>query len=106
MEGRPTVKTIAIAFLSCVFWSISGCATKANYIVALNSWIGQPEQELVSVWGAPDTSFESGGQRFLTYNNTGSNGTIGSRGGCKSTFTVENNIVIRTAYAGSGCKSE
>lgn len=50
---------------------LAGCAattaTTANYERILNSWLGASEVDLARDWGPPQSTYEVGGARFLTY---------------------------------------
>jgi len=58
-------KLIATAFGALL---LTSCATTANYEAILNSWLGQPVDNLVSSWGPPQSSFTlSNGGQVLEY---------------------------------------
>jgi hypothetical protein len=46
---------------------IGGCATSGKYETVLDTWIGSGEVELVKAWGPPQSVYEAGGSKFLTY---------------------------------------
>ena len=47
---------------------VSGCATTANYEKLLQTWVGDSEDNLVSKWGPPDSSYAlSNGGKVLQY---------------------------------------
>ena len=39
------------------FFLLSACATEENYKNALETWIGQTEDVLVSSWGVPESVY-------------------------------------------------
>ncbi len=46
---------------------LGGCATTGKYETVLDTWIGSGEVELVKAWGPPQSVYEVGGSKFLTY---------------------------------------
>jgi hypothetical protein len=59
------MKKLITLVVSCI---LGGCATTANYEAILQSWIGQPVDNLVSTWGPPQSSFTlSNGGQVLEY---------------------------------------
>ena len=47
---------------------IAGCVNQiAVRQEELTRWVGRPEAELVQAMGAPNRSYETGGMKFLTY---------------------------------------
>lgn len=106
-----------------------GCATEAGYKDLLRSWQGQPELELVRSWGPPQSVYENGGTRFLTYDRRsqifipGTNPTyqttmIGNMayttpvGGspsynipvsCRTTFEIVNERITNASFQGNHC---
>ncbi len=122
------MKKLLIIFLG-IF--IVGCATTANYEKILSSWIGAKEIDLVRAWGAPDNQYESSGTKFLTYQKPdniympgttptytttmiGNTPHITAVGGtkpyniqtsCKTTFEINNGIVVNWRWEGNGCKA-
>ncbi len=96
----------------------------------LSQWVGHSETELVSAMGAPNRTYESGGMKFLTYEDRRteiSGGTpyfgefgpywygdgFGMYGGgfppmastwvCDTTFTVADNVVRAFSLRGNAC---
>lgn len=55
---------------AAVLTLLAGCATTKKYEENLQGWLGKPEQELVRAWGAPNSFYETGGIKFLTYAKT------------------------------------
>jgi len=52
------------------FAMLAGCATTAGYEAILNTWVGSSEENLISTWGAPQSTYElNGGGKILTYEN-------------------------------------
>jgi hypothetical protein len=63
-------KIFLTALVACIL-IISGCATKEGYEKVVRSWIGSSEIELVRNWGPPTQAYETGGSKFLVYDNQG-----------------------------------
>jgi hypothetical protein len=68
MRMRKILASIAIGFL------ISGCThapagptRDQTFNQEMNEWIGLSEEELLRDWHAPDSVYESGKLKFLTY---------------------------------------
>jgi len=60
MKNRLVIVVIAIF--------LSACATTANYEKILRTWVGHNVDDLVSIWGAPESSYSlSDGGRVLQY---------------------------------------
>jgi hypothetical protein len=102
---------------------LAGCAGElAERQAELAHWIGQPETQLVAAMGAPNRSYDSGGIKFLTYEDVyvqdGPSGpyyfgpdpaALPGYSGlryttvCDTTFTVANGIVQAFSFRGDGC---
>jgi hypothetical protein len=101
-----------------------GCTSGlAERQAELSQWVGQPEAQLVAAMGAPHRVYDSGGVRFLTYEDvyvnegpagpyyfgpgpaapTGFSGTI-YRTVCNTTFTVADGVVKAFGLRGDGCR--
>lgn len=109
-----------------------GCATATtqNYDMKLNQWLNKTELQLVSSWGAPNNSYKLGNKQFLSYysqynenipdvtenyqpffiNGLPEYDPIEENINyqvfpelCKTTFTIENGIVIAWNHRGTGC---
>jgi len=57
-------------FLTVVLFSLAGCATSANYVKILNTWVGATELNLLRAWGVPQQSYNAGGRKFMIYSNS------------------------------------
>ncbi len=123
------MRKIALGLL-CL--TLSACATTEKYEAVLRSWVGHNEDELISSWGPPTGVYESGNNKYLTYQNSNSGyvpgvaptyqttligntlytNAIGGSPGysytnhCKTTFTVTNNVIQSWRWEGNSCKSE
>ena len=110
---------------------LGGCATSEKYEAALNSWTGSSEASLISAWGPPDNVYQSGGTKYLTYQDSstvtipgtspsyettiiGSTAYTNPIGGtspstinfhCKTTFTIQADKVSSWRYEGNNCIS-
>ncbi|WP_156176651.1 hypothetical protein [Kiloniella spongiae] len=109
---------------------LTGCATQAKYKQIVNSWIDYSESSLISEWGPPISTYESGGYKYLTYSNNrnlhlpgtspsyqttliGSTAYTTPIGGsapvnlalhCQTTFQVDNRGIIKSArWQGNNC---
>lgn len=51
---------LSIALLSSLLLSACATYTTAAYEQILDTFIGDTEQQIISVWGVPDRTFESG----------------------------------------------
>src|ERR1700754_3051821 len=101
---------------------LTGCSGLATRQAELAHWVGQPEAQLVGAMGAPNRSYESGGVKFLTYEDvyvqqgpvgpyyfgpgpaapTGFGGQV-YRTVCDTTFTVAEGLVKGFSLRGNGC---
>ncbi len=103
--------------------ALSGCTGGlAERQAELSQWVGQPEAQLVAAMGAPHRAYESGGVKFLTYEDayveqgpsgpyyfgpgpaaaTGFSGTV-YRTVCDTTFTIADGVVKAFSFRGKGC---
>ena len=102
---------------------IAGCATQAGYEKILDTWLGHAEGELISSWGVPDSVYDAGSKKYLTYQNSrqmtlpasytsnvyGNTIYTRSYGGntinlrCKTTFTVDRGIIVDWSFRGNDC---
>ncbi len=102
---------------------LSGCVdTLQARITYMNQFVGRPETDLVMAMGVPTRSFESGGFRFLAYDEQridvfapspywGGFWGYGYGGfpaqvvtwSCETTVAVKDNIVQSFSVRGNGC---
>lgn len=108
------------------------CATTEKYEAILKSWVGLPERELIQSWGPPDSVYESSGVKYLTYSKSGAGYVPGiaptyqttvtgntaytrSYGGspgyaynlrCKTSFTIENEVIQSWRWEGNACRAQ
>lgn len=113
---------------------LSACTTVStqNYDLKLNQWLGKTQLELLNYWGAPDKVYKLGNQEFLSYysqyNEDVPESTMNYQpffiNGlpdydpvenfnyqivpevCKTTFTIEYNVVVAWSHKGSGCVAQ
>ena len=84
---------------------LSGCAQRVNSNDAvLNSWLGKPENQLISSWGPPINVYESGGYKYLTFG--GTRAVVYMYGAavpvsCKTTMTIYQGRVSNWRYEGN-----
>ena len=99
-------KLLAIIVLGLV---LESCATKANYIATLDTWVGGTEDQLIDSWGPPNGLYNrKDGGKILTfawsggYNLPGqTNTTYGVIGNTTTTTTT----VTPGPYIRTGCKT-
>ena len=117
-----------IMIFSALFF-LTGCVTKKEYEDTLSSWVGASENELVMSWGPPNSVYESGGLKYLTWSNSGSVTIPGTSptyqtsiygntayttaiGGsapmtfnkhCQRTMVISNDRVVNWQWKGNGC---
>ncbi len=66
--GGVMIKSIGVVLALALLFA--GCATTANYEAKLQSWVGQPVDNLVASWGPPESSYTlTNGGRVLQYAN-------------------------------------
>ncbi len=102
---------------------LAGCTGElAERQAELSHWVGQPETQLVAALGAPNRSYDSGGMKFLTYEDVyvqegppgpyyfgpGPAAPTGFGGlryttVCDTTFTVADGTVKAFSFRGNGC---
>lgn len=58
---------LSIALLSSLLLSACATYTTAAYEQILDTFIGDTEQQIISVWGVPDRTFESGENKYFVY---------------------------------------
>ena len=111
--------------------ALASCATEANYEKILDSWTGSSENELLNSWGPPDSVYESGGTKYLTYargntvvlpgtapsyqstvvgntmytNPVGGTPPLVMNRHCKTTFTIQSGIIVSWRWEGNACKA-
>jgi len=95
----------------------------------VGSYVGYPEETLIANWGTPDSTYSTGGKKFLTYNSQrsvyipgysptytttyiGNSAYTNSYGGssgyyvdasCKTTFVVQSSTVVDVSFTGNDC---
>jgi hypothetical protein len=117
--------------LIIVVLGLAACGTTAGYEAVLASYVGGPESALIDRWGPPDSVYEAGGTKYLTYSNNhtsyvpgipptynttcsfgyctsipvgGSSGyTLDER--CRTTFEVEGGTVTSWRWQGNACRA-
>lgn len=62
---------LSIALLSSLLLSACATYTTAAYEQILDTFIGDTEQQIISVWGVPDRTFESGENKYFVYTRQG-----------------------------------
>ena len=103
---------------------IAGCTNVlAQRQAELAQWVGRPETERVGAMGAPSRSYETGGMKFLTYEDRRTEivpgspyyygpGPFGWGGGvpptattlvCDTTFTIGGGVVRAFSLRGNAC---
>ena len=87
---------------------LSSCAPERRRRTGYESFIGINEKELVNIVGAPDSVYEMGNEKFLTYFKTGS--AYAGYGHvvpqlCKITFVFYKKRLDNWRYEGNMCDS-
>jgi hypothetical protein len=111
--------------------SVAACASTEAYEAKLNTWLGKAEIALVEAWGPPDSFYEVGGKKYLTYLSASTGYIPGTapiyhsrivgdtvhthaHGGtpgavytlsCKTIFTVEGGVIRDWRWQGNDCRS-
>jgi len=116
--------------LALIALFLIGCATTKRYEQVLDSWLGDSESALIQKWGPPDSVYESGEAKYLTYRDSRSVYVAGTEpsyqttcsfgscyttaiGGspgymknlhCKTTFTVSDGKITHWRWEGNDCR--
>lgn len=101
------MKFLFILFLTLI---LSACATATpdKYRAKLQNFIDKPESELIEKLGVPSKTYESGGNKYLTYASSRYillDRDFGITMTCTTTFTITNDIVKKYSFEGNDCKS-
>ena len=122
----PTRRTRRLLHLRIVLTTVTlaGCANgRAQHQAELATWVGKPETDLVSMMGAPTRTYETGGMKFLTYEERHVEivpgtpydfgpGSFWYGGGfpptattlvCETTFTIAAGLVRAYSLRGNAC---
>ncbi|HEX3574371.1 MAG TPA: hypothetical protein VHU42_07205 [Rhodopila sp.] len=114
------MRFVRLVLATCL---LAGCAGGlAQRQAELAHWVGQPEAQLIGAMGAPHRVFESGGTKFLTYEEihvqrqpngpyyfgpgpAAPSGFWGetTRQVCDTTFAVAGGVVKSASLRGNGC---
>jgi hypothetical protein len=118
---------ITLVFISLLL--LSSCATTEKYKAILNSLVKETEGQLINSWGPPDSVYENGGRKYLTYiksrsgyvpgttpnyqtqiiGNTAYTTSYGGSSGhsytkrCKTTFTISGRSITNWRHEGNAC---
>lgn len=92
--GKKAIVAVLVCLIFC-----GGCTSLEK---VMDSWVGQPSDELVALWGSPHLRMplNNGGQ-VLTWENTEGNYQWGFRN-CRKTFTT-NSVGIIEKWSYSNC---
>ena len=125
MKSSLIIFVSAFLLSSCVSYSEPRMTTKE----VMETWIGHNESSLISSWGIPTRTYESGNQKFLEYTygrtsyTTSTNAnlrnnpytcnqyycppptatTYQNQYWCTYTITVENSIIRSAKWQGNNC---
>ena len=104
---------------------IGGCAaneprepTRASPSVdeIMQSWVGSSEAQLIQTWGIPDSTYSTGGVKFITYEANSQRDvykpTLGGERrfagtvylNCEQTFQIVNGIITNYNWKGNNCE--
>ena len=124
---RATSSAMKKTFVWLLCLAAAGCATGQDRRLVLASLVGQPEAEIVRQFGVPTRAYETGGRKFIAYDERHTDlippapffggfgyfgygyGTIGSfparliDSGCETTFEVSGGRVVSWALRGNAC---
>jgi hypothetical protein len=92
---EATMRVLAIAALL----ALAACASREKYEAQLDTWLGQPKSALISSWGPPSRSYESGGKTYLTYD-WSSSAQVGGTAPSYQT-TIVGDTAYTNAYGGT-----
>ena len=87
------MKYSILFIISCLIFL--GCETTLS---RMETWLGHEEHELMSSWGAPDRTIESGNMKIHTWDNKNMQGGVV----CTKSFTVKSNGRIYSATTNCG----
>ncbi len=128
------MKFSRIASVPALVFVLAACAstpTTAKYEALLETLKGRSEKDLIDVWGPPDSTYELGAEKYLTYEQTGSvyvsasdpafsEGLAGGRShtrgissmrgyymdtSCKTTFILTGGAIKEWRHEGNSCKT-
>lgn len=88
---------VIYAALGCI--AVAGCATTAGYEKMLKTWVGAPEERLIGRWGPPDSVYNSGDAKYLTYVRASQGYVPGTAPSYRS--TIVGNTVYTQQYGGT-----
>jgi len=117
-------------FAPLVALTLASCATVPDYNEVLKAYEGRAEIDLLRDWGAPSSSYQSDGSKFLTYQSqrnvlvpgvapvmtttfVGNTGFTTTTGGipprtvgewCTTTFEVREGRVVNSRWQGNDCR--
>lgn len=122
------MKKVSLLLTGAAMLALGACHTNQSYAEYLNTWVGQPEANLVAEWGAPMAMEDLGnGKQLFTYMRAKTVTTPGynpmspdfgtsAMGGptsgafekqatyyCETLFTTQNDIITDVSWAGDAC---
>lgn len=125
------MKFLQVFFIAITCILVASCASEEKYSDALNTWLGATEGQLLSVFGTPNSVYQSNGLTYLSYQRS-SMGYIGGTGGvaqttvvgntaytaqyggrpgfatnywCETTFVLKNGTIVDWNWRGNACRS-
>jgi len=100
---------------------LNGCKTTEGFKQNMETWIGASEITLIRQQGAPNTTYESNGVKFLVYYYSytssdyystnyyyGSASTVNYGGNtytCEITYELSNEIITNVRWKGNNCNA-
>ena len=113
-------KSLSILLVVTILF-LNGCRTTDGFKKNMDSWIGGSEITLIRTNGAPTSTYESNGIKFLVYNYSrttkdyystdyyyGSASTVNYGGNtyeCEVTYEVSNDKITNVRWRGNDCKA-
>lgn len=125
--GEAMLRRLLLA--AALIAGLAACATTEGYEKVLNSYVGSPETSLLAGWGPPDSVYQSGEDKYLTYRKSSSGYVPGTpptyqthcsygvcttvpiggspgysyRNDCKTTFVVAGGKITKWRWEGNAC---
>jgi hypothetical protein len=98
-----------VAVFIIALGALAACNRTERMNEAMDSWKGRSETDLIRHFGAPTSSADSGGSRFLTWDDRRVGVTMASYSGtkfCKRTFELQGGVVQHSSYEGNNCRAK
>ncbi len=97
-------KLISILCLGLFLGACTTVSTK-GYGQQLDTWIGSTEDELISQWGVPISSYETGKHKYLKFHRDYGRNQYGELY-CDVTMIFTNKRITSWSFKGNECEAE